>query len=216
MNRYDNLLKLKEQLDSGVLSQEEFEAKKNKILSGVGNITPKKSKKYLVAIIIAIMAILVIGGYSYYGGEATMADFSYKESVYGITIGKDYESVFEKASNDEDNKKRGMMFTEDKSMIGLFNKDYRGIVFNYVDFHFSSGVVSSIELRKIANHYDGDAAQIIHEAYNSVESSLRRDYSSCQETDEGEVFFNEYEKITIHQKEYFSGECELNVKIEKK
>lgn len=50
--------------------------------------TPKKSKKYLVAIIIAIMAILVIGGYSYYGGEATLADFSYKESVYGITIGK--------------------------------------------------------------------------------------------------------------------------------
>lgn len=218
MSKYEELSKLKELLDAGILSKEEFETKKKKILSGVGNMTPKKSKKYLVAIIIAIMAILVIGGYYYYGGEATLADFSYKESVYGITIGKDYESVFEKASNDEDSKKRvmGLVITEDKSEIGLSHKDYRGVVFDGVNFHFSSGVVSSIELRKTANHYDGDAAQIINEAYNSVESSLRRDYSSCQETDEGVVFFNEYEKITIHQEEDFYGQCELNVKIEKK
>ena len=85
-----------------------------------------------------------------------------------------------------------------------------------MNYYFSSGVVSSIELRKTANQYDGDAVQIIKEAYNSVESSLRRDYSSCQETDEGVVFFNEYEKITILQEEDFSGQCELNVKIEKK
>lgn len=218
MSKYEELSKLKELLDAGVLSKEEFETKKKKILSGVGNMTPKKSKKFLVAIIIAIMAILVIGGYFYYGGEATLADFSYKESVYGITIGKDYESVFEKASNDEDSKKRvmGLVITEDKSEIGLSHKDYRGVVFDGVIFHFSSREVSSIELRKTENQYDGDAAQIIKEAYNSVASSLRRDYSSCQETDEGVVFFNEYEKITIHQEEDFSGQSELNVKIEKK
>ena len=63
MSKYEELSKLKELLDAGILSKEEFETKKKKILSGVGNMTPKKSKKYLVAIIIAIMAILVIGGY---------------------------------------------------------------------------------------------------------------------------------------------------------
>lgn len=56
MNKYEELSKLKELLDAGVLSKEEFETKKKKILSGVGNVTPKKSKKYLVAIIIAIIA----------------------------------------------------------------------------------------------------------------------------------------------------------------
>lgn len=56
MSKYEELSKLKELLDAGVLSKEEFETKKKKILSGVGNMTPKKSKKYLVAIIIAIIA----------------------------------------------------------------------------------------------------------------------------------------------------------------
>ena len=51
MSKYEELSKLKELLDAGVLSKEEFETKKKKILSGVGNMTPKKSKKYLVAII---------------------------------------------------------------------------------------------------------------------------------------------------------------------
>ena len=217
MSKYEELSKLKELLDAGILSKEEFETKKKKILSGVGNMTPKKSKKYLVAIIIAIMAILVIGGYYYYGGEATLADFSYKESVYGITIGKNYNTVLEKAKNDADSKKRvmGLVIAEDKSEIGLSHKDYRGVVFDGVIYHFSSGVVSAIELRKTTNQYDGDAAQIIQEAYNNVEASLRKEKFSYQETDEGMVFSNEYEKIIIHQESDYSDQYELNVKIEK-
>ena len=216
----DKLESLKALQDSGVLSKDEFEVKKNELLSGVGAMqSPKKPKNILVVTILAILAVLTIGGYLYSrNSKATQTTISYKESVYGITIGKNYNTVLEKAKNDADSKKRvmGLVIAEDKSEIGLSHKDYRGVVFDGVIYHFSSGVVSSIELRKTANQYDGDAAQIIKEAYNSVESSLRRDYSSCQETDEGVVFFNEYEKITIHQEEDFSGQCELNVKIEKK
>lgn len=216
----DKLESLKALLDSGVLSKDVFEVKKNELLSRVGEMqSPKKPKNILAVTILAILAVLTIGGYLYSrNSKATQTTISYKESVYGITIGKNYNTVLEKAKNDADSKKRvmGLVIAEDKSEIGLSHKDYRGVVFDGVIYHFSSGVVSAIELRKTANQYDGDAAQIIKEAYNSVESSLRRDYSSCQETDEGVVFFNEYEKITIHQEEDFSGQCELIVKIEKK
>lgn len=216
MNKYEELSKLKELLDAGVLSKEEFETKKKKILSGVGNMTPKK---YLVAIIIAIIAFFFIGGYFYCRSSnvpQTNSNITYKESVEGSTLNIPYDIVLERVKNDPSNKERGIFGDTEKTSIGIFQKKYRGLVFDYVNYYFSSGVVSSIELRKTVNQYDGDAAQIIKEAYNSVESSLRRDYSSCQETDEGVVFFNEYEKITIHQEEDFSGQCELNVKIEKK
>lgn len=219
MSKYEELSKLKELLDAGVLSKEEFETKKKKILSGVGNMTPKKSKKYLVAIIIAIIAFFFIGGYFYCRSSnvpQTNSNITYKESVEGSTLNIPYDIVLERVKNDPSNKERGIFGDTEKTSIGIFQKKYRGLVFDYVNYYFSSGVVSSIELRKTANQYDGDAVQIIKEAYNSVESSLRRDYSSCQETDEGVVFFNEYEKITIHQEEDFSGQCELNVKIEKK
>lgn len=219
MNKYEELSKLKELLDAGVLSKEEFETKKKKILSGVGNVAPKKSKKYLVAIIIAIIAFFFIGGYFYCRNSnvtKTYSNVTYKESVEGSTLNTPYDIVLERVKNAPSNKERGIFGDTEKTSIGIFQKKYRGLVFDYVNYYFSSGVVSSIELRKTANQYDGDAAQIIKEAYNSVESSLRRDYSSCQETDEGVVFFNEYEKITIHQEEDFSGQCELNVKIEKK
>lgn len=216
MSKYEELSKLKELLDAGVLSKEEFETKKNKILSGVDNMTPKK---YLVAIIIAIIAFFFIGGYFYCRNSnvtKTYSNVTYKESVEGSTLNTSYDIVLERVKNAPSNKERGIIGDTEKTSIGIFQKKYRGLVFDYVNYYFSSGVVSSIELRKTANQYDGDAAQIIKEAYNSVESSLRRDYSSCQETDEGVVFFNEYEKITIHQEEDFSGQCELNVKIEKK
>lgn len=39
MNRYDNLIKLKELLDSGILNQEEYDAEKKKILD-----TPEEDK----------------------------------------------------------------------------------------------------------------------------------------------------------------------------
>lgn len=219
MSKYEELSKLKELLDAGVLSKEEFETKKKKILSGVGNMTPKKSKKYLVAIIIAIIAFFFIGGYFYCRSSnvpQTNSNITYKESVEGSTLNIPYDIVLERVKNAPSNKERGIFGDTEKTSIGIFQKKYRGLVFDYVNYYFSSGVVSSIELRKTANQYDGDAVQIIKEAYNSVESSLRRDYSSCQETDEEVVFFNEYEKITIHQEEDFSGQCELNVKIEKK
>lgn len=216
----DKLESLKALLDSGVLSKDEFEVKKKELLSGVRAMQfPRKPKKILVITILAILAVLTIGGCLYSRkSKATQTTISYKESVYGITIGKDYNIVFEKAKNDADSKKRvmGLVIAEDKSEIGLSHKDYRGVVFDGVIYHFSSGVVSVIELRKTANQYDGDAARIIQEAYNCVEASLRKENYSYQETDEGVVFYNEYEKIIIHQESDFSDQYELNVKIEKK
>lgn len=219
MSKYEELSKLKELLDAGVLNNEEFEAKKKKILSGVDNTRPKNSKKKSVVTILVVLAIFVIGGYFYYRNSnftQASSNIAYKESVEGSTLNIPYDIVLERVKNEPSNKERGIFGDIEKTSIGIFQKKYRGLVFDFVNYNFSSGVVSSIELRKTANHYDGDAAQIIKEAYNSVESSLRRDYSSCQETDEGVVFFNEYEKVTIHQEEDFSGQCELNVKIEKK
>lgn len=219
MSKYEELSKLKNLLDFGVLSQEEFEAKKKNILSGADNTAPKKSIKKTFVTILVALAILVIGGYFYCRSSnvpQTNSNITYKESVEGSTLNIPYDIVLERVKNDPSNKERGIFGDTEKTSIGIFQKKYRGLVFDYVNYYFSSGVVSSIELRKTANQYDGDAVQIIKEAYNSVESSLRRDYSSCQETDEGVVFFNEYEKITILQEEDFSGQCELNVKIEKK
>jgi len=216
----DKLESLKALLDSGVLSKDEFEVKKNELLSGVGAMqSPKKPKNILVVTILAILAVLIIGGYLYSrNSKATQTTISYKESVYGITIGKNYNTVLEKAKNDADSKNRvmGLVIAEDKSEICLSHKDYRGVVFDGVIYHFSSGAVSAIELRKTANQYDGDAAQIIQEAYNYVEASLRKENYSYQETDEGMVFSNEYEKIIIRQESDFSDQYELNVKIEKK
>lgn len=63
MSKYEELSKLKELLDSGVLSQEEFEAKKKNILSGADNTAPKKSIKKTFVTILVALAILVIGGY---------------------------------------------------------------------------------------------------------------------------------------------------------
>lgn len=216
----DKLESLKTLLDSGVLSKDEFEVKKNELLSGVGEMqSPKKPKNILVVTILAILAVLTIGGYLYSrNSKATQTSILYKESVYGITIGKNYNTVLKKAKNDADSKKRvmGLVIAENKSEIGLSHKDYRGVVFDGVIYHFSSGVVSAIELRKTANQYDGDAAQIIQEAYNNVEASLRKEKYSYQETDEGMVFSNEYEKIIIHQESDYSDQYELNVKIEKR
>lgn len=216
----DKLESLKALLDSGVLSKDEFEVKKNELLSGVGEMqSQKKPKNILVVTILAILAVLTIGGYLYSrNSKATQTSILYKESVYGITIGKNYNTVLKKAKNDADSKKRvmGLVIAENKSEIGLSHKDYRGVVFDGVIYHFSSGVVSAIELRKTANQYDGDAAQIIQEAYNNVEASLRKEKYSYQETDEGMVFSNEYEKIIIHQESDYSDQYELNVKIEKR
>lgn len=134
-------------------------------------------------------------------------------------IGADYDVVFEKAKNDADAKKRvmGVMYTEDKSEIAWAHKSYRGVTFDYAEFCFSSGKVSSIELRKNANGYDGDAAQIIQEAYNNIETNLKSEYSSFQDTDSGLIFVGERENITVCQRELVPGdEYELNVKIEKK
>lgn len=220
MNKYEELQKLKELLDTGVLSQEEFEAKKKKILSGVDNTAPKTQKKKFIIAILVTLTVLVFGCYLYSGTfKAIQTDISYKESVDGITIGKDYDTVFEYAKNDSESKKQviGWSISDDKSEImGLPHKDYRGVAFNVVDFHFSSGVVSSIKLRKMANQYDGDAAKIIQEAYDRIEASLRKENFSYQETDEGVMFCNENEKIIINQEQVFPDDYELNVKIEKK
>ena len=84
MSKYEELSKLKELLDSGVLSQEEFEAKKKNILSGADNTAPKKSIKKTFVTILVALAILVIGGYFYCRSSnvpQTNSNITYKESV---------------------------------------------------------------------------------------------------------------------------------------
>lgn len=172
MSKYEELSKLKNLLDSGVLSQEEFEAKKKNILSGADNTAPKKSIKKTFVTILVALAILVIGGYFYCRSSnvpQTNSNITYKESVEGSTLNIPYDIVLERVKNDPSNKERGIFGDTEKTSIGIFQKKYRGLVFDYVNYYFSSGVVSSIELRKTANQYDGDAVQIIKEAYNSVE-----------------------------------------------
>ena len=94
----EKLASLKSLLDAGVLSKEEFEVKKKELLSETSNASAKKPKKNLAVIALAILAALVIGGYIYSrSSKATLASVSYKESVEGITIGVDYDAVFEQA-----------------------------------------------------------------------------------------------------------------------
>lgn len=135
----DKLMELKQFHETGVLTKEEMESEKKKMLQSdsKGNnnqksVTPKKNTTKQTWLILVIAVIVAVGGW--YCCSNQQPPSSFKESVEGIHINDRYDETLEKLKADPENKERGMATDPDKTTIGLFQKTYHGVVFDFVYF----------------------------------------------------------------------------------
>ena len=224
----DKLMELKQLHETGVLTKEEMESEKKKILQSVseGNnnqksVTPKKKsarKPWLILVIVVLVAIGGWYGYTWYLENVYYyaPPSSFKESVEGIYLNDRYDETLEKLKADPENKERGMATDPEKTTISGFQKTYHGVVFDYVDFSFSVDAVSAIELRKTANVYDNNPQEIINSAYNRISKELKDKLSVVESESSDEIVFRDgcsVVKVSKSQ-DSMTEEYELTVKIE--
>lgn len=224
----DKLMELKQLHEKGVLTKEEMESEKKKILQSVseGNnnqksVTPKKKsarKPWLILVIVVLVAIGGWYGYTWYLENVYYyaPPSSFKESVEGIYLNDRYDETLEKLKADPENKERGMATDPEKTTISVFQKTYHGVVFDYVDFSFSVDAVSAIELRKTANVYDNNPQEIINSAYNRISKELKDKLSVVESESSDEIVFRDgcsVVKVSKSQ-DSMTEEYELTVKIE--
>ena len=224
----DKLMELKQLHETGVLTKEEMESEKKKKLQSDsdGNnsqksVTPKKKttkKPWLILVIVVLVAIGGWYGYTWYLENVYYyaPPSSFKESVEGIYLNDRYDETLEKLKADPENKKRGMATDPDKTTIGIFQKTYHGVVFDYVDFSFSVDAVSAIELRKTANVYDNNPQEIINSAYNRISKELKDKLSVVESESSDEIVFRDGCSVikVCKSQDSMTEEYELTVKIE--
>ena len=217
----NKLMELKQFHETGVLTKEEMESEKKKMLQSdsEGNnnqksVTPKKKTTKKTWLILVIAVIVAIGGW--YCSSNQQPPSSFKESVEGIQINDRYDETLEKLKADPENKKRGMATDPDKTIIGVFQKTYHGVVFDYVDFSFSVESVSAIELRKTANVYDNNPQEIINSAYNRISKELKDKLSVVESESSDEIVFRDGCSVikVCKSQDSMTEEYELTVKIE--
>lgn len=217
----DKLMELKQLHETGVLTKEEMESEKKKILQSDsdGNnsqksVTPKKKTTKKPWLILVIVVLVAIGGWYCYSNHQPPSSF--KESVEGIHINDRYDETLEKLKADPENKERGMATDPDKTIIGVFQKTYHGVVFDYVDFSFSVESVSAIELRKTANVYDNNPQEIINSAYNRISKELKDKLSVVESESSDEIVFRDGCSVikVCKSQDSMTEEYELTVKIE--
>ena len=217
----DKLMELKQLHETGVLTKEEMESEKKKILQSDsdGNnsqksVTPKKKTTKKTWLILVIAVIVATGGWYCYSNHQPPSSF--KESVEGIQINDRYDETLEKLKADPENKKRGMATDPDKTTIGVFQKTYHGVVFDYVDFSFSVDAISAIELRKTANVYDSNPQEIINSAYNRISKELKDKLSIVESESSDEIVFRDGCSVikVCKSQDSMTEEYELTVKIE--
>lgn len=217
----DKLMELKQLHEKGVLTKEEMESEKKKILQSdsEGNnnqksVTPKKKTTKKTWLILVIAVIVATGGWYCYSNQQPPSSF--KESVEGIQINDRYDETLEKLKADPENKKRGMATDPDKTTIGVFQKTYHGVVFDYVDFSFSVDAISAIELRKTANVYDSNPQEIINSAYNRISKELKDKLSIVESESSDEIVFRDGCSVikVCKSQDSMTEEYELTVKIE--
>ena len=224
----DKLMELKQLHETGVLTKEEMESEKKKKLQSDsdGNnsqksVTPKKKttkKPWLILVIVVLVAIGGWYGYTWYLENVYYyaPPSSFKESVEGIYLNDRYDETLEKLKADPENKERGMATDPDKTTIGIFQKTYHGVVFDYVDFSFSVDAVSAIELRKTANVYDNNPQEIINSAYNRISKELKDKLSVVESESSDEIVFRDGCSVikVCKSQDSMTEEYELTVKIE--
>lgn len=224
----DKLMELKQLHETGVLTKEEMESEKKKILQSDsdGNnsqksLTPKKKttkKPWLILVIVVLVAIGGWYGYTWYLENVYYyaPPSSFKESVEGIYLNDRYDEILEKLKADPENKKRGIATDSDKTTIGLFQKTYHGVVFDFVYFSFSVDAVSAIELRKTANVYDNNPQEIINSAYNRISKELKDKLSVVESESSDEIVFRDGCSVikVCKSQDSMTEEYELTVKIE--
>ena len=104
----------------------------------------------------------------------------------------------------------------DKTTIGVFQKTYHGVVFDYVYFSFSVDAVSAIELRKTANVYDNNPQEIINSAYNRISKELKEKLSVVESESSDVIVFRDGCSVikVCKSQDSMTEEYELTVKIE--
>lgn len=218
----DKLMELKQLHETGVLTKEEMESEKKKILQSVseGNnnqksVTPKKKTTKKPWLILVIAVIIAVGGW--YCCSNQQPPSSFKESVEGIHINDRYDETLEKLKANPENIERGMATDPNKTTIGVFQKTYHGVVFDYVYFSFSVESVKAIELRKTAYVYDDNPQEIINSEYNRISKELKDKLSVVESESSDEIVFRDgcsVVKVSKSQ-DSMTEEYELTVKIER-
>lgn len=218
----DKLMELKQLHETGVLTKEEMESEKKKILQSVseGNnnqksVTPKKKTTKKPWLILVIAVIIAVGGW--YCCSNQQPPSSFKESVEGIHINDRYDETLEKLKANPENIERGMAIDPNKTTIGVFQKTYHGVVFDYVYFSFSVESVKAIELRKTAYVYDDNPQEIINSEYNRISKELKDKLSVVESESSDEIVFRDgcsVVKVSKSQ-DSMTEEYELTVKIER-
>ena len=217
----DKLMEIQKLYEAGVLTKGEMESEKKKMLQSDsdGNnsqksVTPKKNTTKKPWLILVIVVLIAIGGW--YCSSNQQPPSSFKESVEGIQINDRYDETLEKLKADPENKKRGMATDPDKTTIGVFQKTYHGVVFDYVYFSFSVDAVSAIELRKTANVYDNNPQEIINSAYNRISKELKEKLSVVESESSDVIVFRDGCSVikVCKSQDSMTEEYELTVKIE--
>ena len=217
----DKLMEIQKLYEAGVLTKGEMESEKKKMLQSDsdGNnsqksVTPKKNTTKKPWLILVIVVLIAIGGW--YCSSNQQPPSSFKESVEGIQINDRYDETLEKLKADPENKKRGMATDPDKTTIGVFQKTYHGVVFDYVYFSFSVDAVSAIELRKTANVYDNNPQEIINSAYNRISKELKEKLSVVERESSDVIVFRDGCSVikVCKSQDSMTEEYELTVKIE--
>lgn len=188
------LEELKSLLDSGILSQQEFNAEKAKIMSSQpaqaeptrndsSKTTTKKNpvvKWIIAALVIILAAIAMFFAFRTQPKAASVTEngksisFISKDSRHEMTVhfGDSYDSIFEMSKADSENIERGCVFDPDKEFFGLAQKEYLGVVFDGVHMYFKNEKLSGIDFSLRLNNYNGDYNGQIRSMYEKLESQL--------------------------------------------
>lgn len=215
-NKTQQLQQLKSLLDSGILSQEEFEKQKQDILKSETNKT-KSSNRSLSISLIVILLIAVVSVIMYIFSSNSSSPTSVKdtkERVANIGLSFGYDKVLEIIKQDKDNLRRGVMLDEDQKVISTVQKDYRGVRFDYIDYNFKDGLITSIELRKTSNSDEDDPEESIMNCYAQIIKSLKSDYPSYSDDNGSMTFSGQNEHIKVNCENSYQDEYELIISIE--
>lgn len=188
------LEELKSLLDSGILSQQEFNAEKAKIMSSQpaqaeptrndsSKTTTKKNplvKWIIAALVIILAAIAMFFAFRTQPKAASVTEngksisFISKDSRHEMTVhfGESYDSIFKMSIANPEIIERGYAYGPDKESFSLPQKEYLGVVFDAVHMYFKNEKLYGIDFSLRLNSNNGDYNGQIKSMYEKLESQL--------------------------------------------
>ena len=234
------LEELKSLLDSGILSQQEFNAEKAKVMSSrppqaepTIDEVPKTSmtknpvvKWIIAAIVIILVAIAMFFAFRTQLKEAAVTEneksisFISKDSRYEMTVhfGDSFDSIAEMSKADSENIKRGYAYDQNKESFILFQKEYLGVVFDFVNLYFKKEKLYGIDFSLRLSSYDGDYNGQIRSMYEKLDSQLEGMFpeSRNEVSPDSVEFSGSGLKIQLNRElEAWDESASLQLKIEK-